>query len=64
MTFHSLLLLEFENTLLSVDPSILALPYWNWNDTTSDAFAAVFTSTKFGGLPGTGQNSLIHYPVL
>eukprot|EP00931_Biecheleriopsis_adriatica_P003998 TRINITY_DN105739_c0_g1_i1.p1 TRINITY_DN105739_c0_g1~~TRINITY_DN105739_c0_g1_i1.p1 ORF type:complete len:592 (-),score=97.17 TRINITY_DN105739_c0_g1_i1:37-1812(-) len=29
MTFHRLLLLKYERALLSVDPSIGAMPYWN-----------------------------------
>jgi len=49
MTFHSLFVLEFENVLLAVDPSIGALPYWNWNDFSS----SVFSSSMFGSAPGT-----------
>jgi len=59
MTFHSLLVLEFENALLSVDSSVGALPYWNWNDTYTDSFTSVFSSSKFGSLPGTGPSSQV-----
>jgi hypothetical protein len=55
MTFHSLLLLEFENALLAVDSEVGALPYWNWNDTST----SVFTSTMFGEAPGTGTNKQV-----
>jgi tyrosinase len=57
MTFHSLLILEFESSLLAIDPSIGATPYWDW--TATGASAKVFTSTMFGSVPGTGTNSQV-----
>jgi len=53
MTWHSLFLLEFENSLLAVDPSISGLPYW---DSSTNTTGSVFTSKYFGSAPGTGIN--------
>ena len=55
MTFHGLFVLEFENCILSIDPQIGALPYWNWNDTSS----SVFTNDMFGSAPGSGFNGQV-----
>mmetsp|Transcript_50262 Transcript_50262/g.114186 ORF Transcript_50262/g.114186 Transcript_50262/m.114186 type:complete len:756 (-) Transcript_50262:424-2691(-) len=52
MTWHTAFILEFENALLSVDPTILAVPYW---DTTLTE-PSVFTDKYFGSAPGTGTN--------
>lgn len=57
MTFHSLFELEFEMSLLSIDPSIGALPYWNWNDTVADK--SIFTAEYFGSAPGSGENNQV-----
>jgi len=48
--WHACLTLEFENTLLAIDPSIGAVPYWNWNETLNP-----FNDTYFGSAPGTGE---------
>jgi len=50
MTWHSAFVLEFENALLSVDPSIVALPYWD----ASIVEPSIFTDVYFGSAPGTG----------
>jgi hypothetical protein len=47
-TWHSLFLLEFEEELLKIDPSIGALPYWDWADPSPPAF----TKGYFGLKPG------------
>mmetsp|Transcript_33192 Transcript_33192/g.80043 ORF Transcript_33192/g.80043 Transcript_33192/m.80043 type:complete len:630 (-) Transcript_33192:268-2157(-) len=52
MTWHSAFILEFENALLSVNPEILALPYWD----TTKTEPSVFTDKYFGSAPGTGPN--------
>lgn len=53
MTFHSLLVLEFENSLLAINPSVGALPYWDWNKTSS----SVFVPSLMGAAPGTGPDN-------
>jgi hypothetical protein len=53
LDFAHNVVLEFENSLLSIDPSIGALPYWNWNDTNA---MSIFTPAKYGSIPGTGPN--------
>ena len=45
--FHRLWLLEVENSLLSIDPQISGLPYWN---SFKDGFA-VFNNDFFGSAP-------------
>lgn len=52
ITYHTLILLEYENSLIAVDPTIGAMPYWDWPD---DSFS-LFTADHFGELPGRGQN--------
>jgi len=51
-TFHAAFVLEFEVTLLAVDPSIVGLPYW---DGTGD----ILTSTFFGSATGTGAENIV-----
>ena len=53
MTWHSAFVLEFENAILAVDPSVDALPYW---DTTKTTPSSVFTETFFGSAPGSGES--------
>jgi hypothetical protein len=53
MTFHRSYLLRFENSLLSVDPSVEALPYWDYSKdtTTGDCYQEdcyIFSDTFFG----------------
>mmetsp|Transcript_11889 Transcript_11889/g.27721 ORF Transcript_11889/g.27721 Transcript_11889/m.27721 type:complete len:476 (-) Transcript_11889:410-1837(-) len=50
MTWHSALVLEFENAMLAVDPSIGALPYWDETITEPSVFSADY----FGTDPGAG----------
>jgi hypothetical protein len=52
MTFHPLLMLEMENAILAVDPSIGAVPYWDW----AIQDPPLFTDDYFGSAPGTGPN--------
>jgi len=53
MTWHSMFLYEFENSLLAVDSSISGLPYW---DSSSLSTKSVFTKKYLGSAPGTGVN--------
>lgn len=48
--FHILLLCEFEESLLSIEPTIGGLPYWDWPDFSF----TLFTDDRFGELPGNG----------
>lgn len=48
--WHREMLLQFENDLVAINPSI-ALPYWDWTDPASSPF----TSDFLGG-DGTGSN--------
>jgi len=56
MTFHRAFLLKYERALLSVDPTIKALPYWNlaydgYNGKyRNDPSKYIFTSNFFGDL--------------
>jgi hypothetical protein len=52
-TFHAAFVLEFENTLLAIDPSIGALPYWS---TTN---GEIFTETHMGSALGTGEGHTV-----
>lgn len=51
-TWHAAFVLEFEVSLLAIDASIGALPYW---DGTYD----VLTSTYFGSGPGAGADQIV-----
>jgi hypothetical protein len=55
MTWHSMFMLEFENSLLAVDPQIEGLPYWN----SAISNTSIFTSNLFGSTPGTGDSSRV-----
>ena len=55
MTWHAAFVLEFENSLLAIDGSIKALPYWDATKTTP----SVFTDKYFGSAPGTGEGSRV-----
>ncbi|CAJ1403873.1 unnamed protein product [Effrenium voratum] len=62
MTFHRALLLKYERAMLSVDPSIEALPYWNIafdslnGKYRNDPEKYIFTNKYFGSYYGTGVN--------
>jgi hypothetical protein len=56
MTWHSAFLLEFENSLLSIDPSIGALPYWDSTITEP----SIYTNQYFGSCPGKGENGQVN----
>ena len=49
-TWHALELLMFENSLLAVDPSIVALPYLDWSAMDAEAYDRYF-GTGSGGTP-------------
>lgn len=51
--FHAAFILEFENSLLAIDPSISGLPYWETNT------GNVFNSEYFGSAPGTGPGKVV-----
>jgi hypothetical protein len=53
LVWHAAFELEFENSMLAIDPSIEATVYYNWNDTEHNAFNEVY----FGSAPATGPNS-------
>jgi len=55
--WHRLFLLEAENSLLSIDPKIGALPYFDLREDLSNFFGD--TSLHFGSITGTGFNSSI-----
>ena len=62
MTFHRAYLLRLENALLAVDPSILALPYWDYSrDTKSgDCFEKecyIFSDAFFGDIQGNADEN-------
>jgi hypothetical protein len=50
--WHACLELEYENSVLAIDPSIGAVSYWNWNESDKNAFNDMY----FGSAPGTGSN--------
>lgn len=62
MTFHRALLLKYERSLLAVDPTIEAMPYWNMAYDAQDgkyknnAEKYIFTNNYFGSYYGTGIN--------
>jgi len=55
IVWHGLFLLEFEESLLAIDPSIGAMPYWD----LTQGFDVLFGSgdTEMGSLRGTGTLS-------
>jgi len=55
ITWHSTFLLEFENSLRAIDPSIEALPYWDSTITEP----SIFTDQYFGSVPGTGDYGMV-----
>ena len=55
MTWHCGFLLQFENSLLSINPDIGALPYWDLTRTTP----SIFTDQYFGSVPGSGNNGIV-----
>eukprot|EP01098_Paradermamoeba_levis_P003949 TRINITY_DN1736_c0_g1_i1.p1 TRINITY_DN1736_c0_g1~~TRINITY_DN1736_c0_g1_i1.p1 ORF type:complete len:865 (-),score=267.51 TRINITY_DN1736_c0_g1_i1:60-2654(-) len=55
ITWHSVFLLEFENSLLAVDPNITGLPYWD----SSIPDPSVYSPQYFGSVPGTGPNNQV-----
>jgi hypothetical protein len=55
ITWHAAFVLEFENALLTVDPTILALPYW---DATTRQ-PSVFTAQYFGLDPTTADQGVV-----
>ncbi|CAK9108349.1 unnamed protein product [Durusdinium trenchii] len=65
MTFHRALLLKYELSLLSVDPTIEAMPYWNMAYDAKDGKYRhdpekyIFTNNYFGNYTGTGANYMV-----
>eukprot|EP00930_Biecheleria_cincta_P066300 TRINITY_DN5238_c1_g2_i1.p1 TRINITY_DN5238_c1_g2~~TRINITY_DN5238_c1_g2_i1.p1 ORF type:complete len:693 (+),score=94.90 TRINITY_DN5238_c1_g2_i1:43-2121(+) len=61
-TFHAAFVLEFELSLLAIDPDIGALPYW-------DGVSDVLTNSYFGSATGTGSDNVVndgkfaHFPI-
>jgi len=55
--WHRLFLLKAENAILSVDPEIGALPYWDHTEGLSAVFGN--SSLSFGSTTGTGFNSSV-----
>ena len=49
--WHRVLLLEFENDLQAIDPSV-TIPYWNWPNPASNPFTADFLGTNGSGANG------------
>ena len=56
-TWHAAIVLEFERALLSVDPSVGALPYWD--STLDDDDGVVFSDAYFGSVPGAGPADIV-----
>jgi hypothetical protein len=62
ITWHRAYLLMIENSLLAVDPSVLAMPYWDFSlDSAGGKFEldperSIFSSNFFGSRDGTGDN--------
>lgn len=50
--WHACISLEFENSLMAINPEIPAMAYWNWNESDKNAF----NDTYFGSSPGTGPD--------
>lgn len=62
MTFHRAFLLRYENSMLAVDPSIGAMPYWDYSkDTqTGECFEEecyIFSDNYFGSLSGNAAKN-------
>jgi len=55
--WHRLFILKAENAILSVDPEIGALPYWDHTEGLSAVFGN--SSLSFGSTTGTGFNSSV-----
>ena len=66
VTFHSALVLAFERSLLAINPSIEALPYWD----SSIVEPSIYTEELFGSPIGTGDRNAVvdgkfgNWPVL
>eukprot|EP00854_Cymbomonas_tetramitiformis_P012010 gene12010-14191_t len=61
VTYHALMILEFENCIRAIDPSIEAVPYVDHTDT--DAIADAFRPERFGNLvspPPVGLTGRFH----
>jgi len=55
-TWHTLFVLEFENELLKIDPTIKALPYWDFTTIGSfNSLTALFSAKYFGSRPGSNK---------
>jgi hypothetical protein len=55
--YHAMLLLEFENEILKVDPCIEALPYWDFSTLSQDNVKPLEVFLRFfGSAPGSGDN--------
>merc|ERR1712136_10213 len=52
-TFHAAFVLEFEMSLLAIDSSIGAMPYWDGSST------GMFTSSYFGSVRRTGSDNVV-----
>jgi len=52
-TFHAAFVLEFEMSLLAVDVSIGAMPYWDGSST------GMFGASYFGSVPGSGSDGVV-----
>ena len=58
--YHAMLLLEFENEILKIDPFIEALPYWDFSTLSQDNVKPLQVFLRFfGSAPGTGDNYLV-----
>jgi tyrosinase len=51
--WHRVMLLQFENYLITIDPSV-TIPYWDWTDPDSFPFTADFLGTN-----GTGSTHIV-----
>lgn len=62
ITWHRAYLLMAENSLLSVDPGVLAMPYWDFSLDSAggkyedDPEKSIFSKNFFGSRDGTGEN--------
>lgn len=73
--FHRAFLLRFENALLAVDPTVGALPYWDYaEDTASGKYFEtkdyIFSDTYFGSIQGNPDENyavtdglFAHWPI-
>lgn len=55
--YHAMIVLEFEKEILKIDPTIEALPYWDFSTLSKgDGKALEVFARFFGSAPGTGDN--------